>query len=121
MMKLNMPDNEGQKAIVKNGNTLTFILGRENRIFWHQKDANGLETKDLNETSYGKTLRQLIIDKRNSAITKENFTVIIRPSNGSNYKNTVDVLDEMTITKQVRYAIADISAKEAGMCEAKIK
>jgi hypothetical protein len=38
--------------------------------------------------------------------------VIIKPSNESNYKNMVDVLDEMTIANIIRYAIVDISPEE---------
>ncbi len=121
IMKLNMPDNKGPKSDIKNGNTLTLILGKDNRIFWHQKDTKSLNANFLNETSYGKTLRQLIITKRNEAIDKRNFTVIIRPNDDSNYKNTVDVLDEMTITGQIPYAITDISPKEVALYEAKIK
>ncbi len=119
MMKLNMPDDKGPKSIVRNGNTLTLILGKENRIFWHQKDIKALDVQFLNETSYGKTLRQLIVERRDKAIKKDNFTVIIRPTDASSYKNTVDVLDEMVISKQEHFAIVDISPKEVAIYEAK--
>ncbi len=121
MMKLNMPDDKGPKSIIKNGNSLTLILEKENRIFWHQKDTDALNAGFLSETSYGKTLRQLIVDRRKKAIDPENFTVIIRPTDASSYKNTVDVLDEMVISKQEHFAIADVSPKEVALCEAKIK
>lgn len=122
IMKLTMPDKSTEPApFIKYGNTLTLILGKDNRIFWHQKGNADLRSTVLNETSYGTTLSKLIIQKRNSAIEKANFTVIIKPSNESNYKNTVDVLDEMAITNQVRYLIADISIKEKDIYHTKLR
>jgi hypothetical protein len=38
--------------------------------------------------------------------------VIIKPNEKANYKNVVDVLDEMTITDIKRYAMVDISQGE---------
>lgn len=122
MMKLTMPDKSTEPGMpIKYGNTLTLILGKNNRIFWHQKGPKDLNEEVLNETSYGTTLSQLIIQKRNNAIEKENFTVIIKPSDESQYKNTVDVLDEMVITNQGRYVIADASPKEIAIYQSKLK
>ncbi len=122
MMKLTMPDKSTEPApFIKYDNTLTLILGKNNRIFWHQKGPKDLDKEVLNETNYGTTLSQLIIQKRNNAIEKENFTVIIKPSDESKYKNTVDVLDEMAITNQNRYVIADASPKEITIYQSKLK
>ncbi|WP_435353705.1 biopolymer transporter ExbD [Emticicia sp. SJ17W-69] len=122
MMKLMMPDKSDKEVpFIKYRNTLTFILGKDNRIFWHQKGRTDLSSEVLNETSYGTTLSKLIIEKRNSAIEKENFTVIIKPSDESNYRNTVDVLDEMKITNQPIYVLTDISPKEVEVYQNKVK
>lgn len=122
MMPLYVPDkiNEPRPSI-KYQNTLTLILGKDNRIFYHQKGPKDLNTSLLTETSYGSTLSRLIIEKRNSAIEKDNFTVIIRPTDESNYKNTVDVLDEMIITNQPIYVLTDISPKEVEVYQSKVK
>ena len=37
----------------------------------------------------------------------EKFVVVIKPTKESTYKNMVDVLDEMAITKLKRYALVD--------------
>jgi hypothetical protein len=63
----------------------------------------------------------LIIEKRKQAENIKNFTVIIRPTDESNYKNTVDVLDEMKITNQPIYVLTDISPKEVEVCQSKIR
>jgi hypothetical protein len=43
----------------------------------------------------------------------EDFVVVIKPYKESTYKNTVDMLDEMTICDVKRYALVDISDVEA--------
>ncbi len=42
---------------------------------------------------------------------KGNFTTIIHPKDELNYRNAVDVLDEMKITNQPIYVLTDISLK----------
>lgn len=122
MMVLNMPDKTNEPGpIMKYSNTLTLILGKDNRIFWHQKGPKDLNTSILSETSFGTTLRKLIIERRLKAANIKNFTVIIRPTDESNYKNTVDVLDEMKITNQLLYVFTDISPKEAEVYQSKGK
>lgn len=121
IMKLNMPDKNGKPPIMKESNTLTLILGKDDKIFWHQKNADALNISLLSEINYGLELRKLIFQKRKEAKIIENFRVIIKPSNDSNYKNMVDALDEMKITNQDIYMLADITPKEKQVYEAKIK
>jgi biopolymer transport protein ExbD len=122
MMPLYMPDNTDEIGPpVKYKNTLTLILGKDNRIFYHQKNAKDLNESFLTETSYGTTLSRLIIEKRKQAENIKNFTVIIRPTDESVCKNTVDVLDEMKITNQPIYVLTDISSKEVEVCQTKIR
>jgi len=63
----------------------------------------------------------LIIEKRKHAENIKNFAVIIRPTVESNYKNTVDVLDEMKITNQSIYVLTNISSKEVEVYQSKIR
>jgi biopolymer transport protein ExbD len=35
--------------------------------------------------------------------------ILIKPDDKSNYKNMVDILDEMNITNQTKYALVDVS------------
>ncbi|RFS13870.1 biopolymer transporter ExbD [Emticicia sp. C21] len=125
MMKLNMPDIiDRNKTIIPEigeSNSINLILGKDDRIFWHQKNYKDLNTAQLIEVNYGVSLRQIILQKRKLAKKSENFTVIIRATDDSNYKNAVDALDEMAITSQERYVLADITPKEKQVYEAKIK
>jgi biopolymer transport protein ExbD len=125
MMMLNMPDiidkNNTSVPFISEKNSLNLILGKDNRIFWHQKNYNDLSISHLNEINYGKALRELILQKRKIARMPEYFTVIIRATDDANYKNAVDALDEMLITNQQRYVLADITPKEKQVYEAKLK
>lgn len=121
VIKLNMPNTKGKAPIIMESNTLTLILGKDDRVFWHQKDYDKLDINRLNETNYGVTLSKLILQKRKAAKVKENFTVIIKPSDDANYKNVVDALDEMEITNQKIHLMADMVPKEKLVYEARLK
>lgn len=123
VMKLVMPDNNpalDHPDLIQE-NSLTLVLGKDDRLFWHQINFDELNTEHLKEINYGVTLRQLILQKRKLAPKPENFTVIIRATDDANYKNAVDALDEMTISNQERYVLADITPKEKQVYEAKLK
>ncbi len=122
IVKLNMPDKAGKPPKIKVSNSLTLILGKDNKLFWYQHEAKDLNTSNLVGIDYGLELRKLIIQKRNySAIEAEKFVVIIKPTDESVYQNTIDALDEMLITNQERYVLADIAPKEKLVYESKLK
>lgn len=102
----------GTTSDMNEQNTLTLILGKDDKIFWHQKNMKAIQMADFDSVGYGKELRQLVATKRKTALKPEYFTVIIHPTDEANYKNVVDVLDEMTIANQDLYALADIFPKE---------
>jgi hypothetical protein len=43
--------------------------------------------------------------------------VVLKPDNDATYKNTVDILDEMTINDVKRYAMVDISPVEYSLIQ----
>ena len=125
MMKLNMPDkpdpNDPPPPEVKVTNTVTVLMGKDDRIFWYQKPLPELTVADLNETDYSaEGIRKSILVKKANAIDISKFTVIIKPSDEANWKNTVDILDEMAITKSDRYAIVDLAPKEKEVLDQKL-
>ena len=76
---------------------------------------------DINETDYSpEGIRKSVLVKKANALDINKFTVIIKPSDEANWKNTVDILDEMAITKSDRYAIVDLAPKEKELLDQKL-
>lgn len=125
MMKLSMPEKEeknDERPDVKVSNTITIVMGKDDRIFWHQKPVPEVTEADFHETDYSAAgIRAAIISRKKVAPTPENFTIIIKPTDDANFKNTVDILDEMAITDNQIYAIVDLQQPEKDAYAAKIK
>ncbi|SHL53361.1 biopolymer transporter ExbD [Chryseobacterium polytrichastri] len=99
-------------------NQVTFILGKDNRVFYHQQDKQDLNTGNLKETDFsGVKISKIISEAYQNAPVKENFTVIIEPTDKANYKNFVDILDNIAISKKERYGVTDIKPWEKKVYE----
>lgn len=99
--------------VIGTTNQITFILGKDNRIFYHQSDAADLNTGNLKETDFsGIKVSRIIAEAYKNAPKPEKFTVIIKPTDEANYKNFVDMLDNLAIAKKERYGVTDIKPWE---------
>jgi len=117
-MRLYLPKDtekpeEQNKA--KESGALTLILGKNNKIFYYEGilSPDGANFKSTNF----KELRDVVITKKKST-KPEDFVVVIKPGPESKYVNTVDVLDEMTISDIKRYALVDIAESELQLLKA---
>ena len=102
-------------------NSISLIIGKDNRIFYHQLDQAGLNEQTLQETTYDREGITKVIEqaKRNAKdVTK--FTVIIKPTDDAVYKNFVDILDEMAITNSQQYGVTDIKPWEKAIYDKKV-
>jgi len=111
-MRLFLPkdiDKPEEQNKVKASGALTLMLGKNNGIFYYEGELmpDGSNFKSSNF----KDIRQVIIDKKKKT-NPEDFVVVIKPGPEATYKNTVDLLDEMTINDVKRYALVDIFEQE---------
>lgn len=108
--------------------TLTIVLGSGDKLVWYSGRADGPPLDGPAVSTYGKAgIRDLIlskkkgVDDRNKAegadLEKSGITIILKPSEKSNYKNFVDILDEMAITGVKKYATVDITPEDIKMLE----
>ncbi len=97
---------------IKTRNSFTLILGKDDKVYWHQQAAGDLTVSTLHQTNYSKDgIRKEILQAQKEG-DQNLFTVIIKPTDSSNYKNLVDVLDEMEITNTGRYGIQELTSNE---------
>ncbi len=116
-MDLAMPDKEKQdqqELTIADNRTMTILLGAGNRLEWYM----GLVDKPMTPPqvdNYGRNgIRKALIENAKKVIAttgdpSKGLIVLIKPSDQSNYRNFVDILDEMKVSNIERYAIVEIS------------
>ena len=117
-MKLFLPkdtEKPEEQNKVKESGALTLMIGKDNNIFYYEGQL-APDGSNFKSTNF-KEVRSIIINKKRSTDPKD-FVVVIKPSAESTYKNTVDLLDEMTINDVKRYALVDISEPEYTLLKA---
>ena len=107
MPKDTKKDEELNKA--KESGALTIMMGNENHLYYYEgklaPDASNFMSTNFKE------IRDVIIKKKKSTPI-EDLVVVLKPNEEATYKNTVDMLDEMTINEIKRFALVDISPVE---------
>ena len=102
-------------------NSISLIIGKDNRIFYHQLDQAGLNEQTLQETSFDREgITKVIEQAKARAKDQSKFTVIIKPTDDAVYKNFVDILDEMAINKNEIYGITDVKSWEQAIYDKKV-
>lgn len=109
-------DEELNKA--KESGALTVMLGKENNVFYYEgqlaPDGSNFMTSSFDPE---KGIRSVILNKKKTT-NEEDMVVVIKPTPEATYKNTVDILDEMTINEVKRFALVDISEGEMALVKA---
>lgn len=140
-MKLYVPkddEKEEDKTEVKESGALTIMLGAKNGIYYYEGQLKEDGSNFLG--SNYKDIRKVITDKKKQVIDAhyhstacepirkdaqekgnkdwenackdKDFVVVIKPNTEATYKNSVDILDEMTINGVKRFALVDITPDE---------
>jgi biopolymer transport protein ExbD len=114
-MDLAMPKKDKEnKQDVKESKVLNIICDKDDVIWYYE----GLKVAGLKKTDYSSGGLRKIILKKHQKVTsihgkdKEGDVqtiVLVKLTDEANYKNMVDVLDEIDITETKIYAIQDIS------------
>jgi len=127
VMELGMPDKTKvtpeEQTKVKASQAITLILGSDNRVFYYtglgEDPANTkIEVGYFNDGE--KSIRKALLRRKDEVAVspsltpeqRKNMVVLIKPDIKSNYKNVVDILDEMKICDIHVYAIVDLSKPE---------
>jgi biopolymer transport protein ExbD len=131
VMQLTMPvkkDDNTEDTKIKASQAMTIILGKDNKAYYYfglntpnDKTVQKPEMKVTNYAANG--IRQVILDRQRQAGGAEARLpiVLIKPTTDAKYRNMVDILDEMNITNQKKYALVKITKddedliKESGL------
>ena len=128
---------------------MTILLGKENKLYYFfGTQENGIDPAVI-ETDYSSTgvrtvlmtknydvmkqVEQLKKDRADKKVSEVDYkkrlsdyrsskdapVVMIKATDDSNYKNLVDILDEMQICNIGRYAIVDITPEDLAMIDKK--
>ena len=134
---------------VKASQAITVLLGKEDQLYYFfGTEENGV-IPELIKTDYSsdgirkmlvqknfdvmKQVQDLKNDKANKKVSEAEYTrrlseyrsskaapiIMIKATDESNYKNLVDILDEMQICNIARYAIVDITPEDLAMIDQK--
>ena len=125
VMQLTMPvkkTDDVEDTKIKASQAMTIILGKDNKAYYYfglntpnDKSVAKPEMKVTNFAANG--IRQVILDRqRQAAGSEERLPIIlIKPNEDSKYRNMVDILDEMNITSQKKYALVKMTKDDADL------
>jgi len=99
-----VPDKEREKIPVSGA--LTLLPNENNRVYYYEKD----NYQAMQLTDYS-GVRSVIMAKKTSTKPGD-FMVIIKPGPDATYKNTIQLLDEITINEVKRYVLVDIDVNK---------
>jgi biopolymer transport protein ExbD len=127
VMEIFMPHKGDDKMPIKASNTVTLLLGKNNKIHLYRGTLAENPAKEI--LSYdSKGLRKRLLElKRTIGTTfntrtnrhEEAMVVVIKAEDKATYKNVIDVLDEINICDINKYALTDISPADLAYMDKK--
>jgi biopolymer transport protein ExbD len=114
-MSLFMPkdtDKPDEQNKAKESGALTIMMSKDNHVYYYEGQLLP-DGSNFKSASYDPQngIRKVIMQKKQST-PAEDLVIVLKPNNEASYKNTVDMLDEMTIAEVKRFALIDITPQE---------
>ena len=117
VMQLTMPvkkTDDVEDTKIKASQAMTIVLGKDNNAYYYfglntplDKTVPKPEVKVTNFSASG--IRQVLLDRQRQ---KPEPIILIKASEDAKYKNMVDILDEMNITNQKKYALVKVPKED---------
>jgi len=129
-----------EESKIKQSGALTILLGKGDQVYYYEGELTEENASSIFKQTTFKGIRDVIIKKKQQVIRDykpeakdedikqkakargdkdwekaaldRDFFVVIKPNAEATYKNTVDILDEMTINNVKRFAMVKISETE---------
>lgn len=135
-----------EQTEAKESGVLTIMLGKGDQVYYYTGKLEVTEGKNNFQSTTFKGIRKIILDKKKEVMSRHvhddtcpkvqerakakgdpdwqdackdrDFIVIIKPDEDATYRNTVDILDEMTINQVRTYAMVKILPEEVALIKA---
>jgi len=113
-MKLILPKDVDpiDQMPVKRSAVITIMMGNKDQLYYYEGD----DPTKFQVTNF-RGIRSILLDKKRRTDPKW-FEVVLKPSPDATYRNTVNILDEMTIDDIKHYALVDITPDEYKIIQA---
>ncbi len=86
-----------ERLELRESQTMTILLGKNDKIAWYMGEA-GKSAPTIE--GFGDIRSSLLKNKKQvKDASGRDIVIIVKPTDGSNYKNFVDIMDEINITK----------------------
>lgn len=105
-MKLVMPKDTSENNKISKNAITALLISSENIYCYDSSMERGKHYSLKGDNSF----RNFIIDKKKEKLN--NLEIIIKPMASSNYKATVEILDEMKVNDIKKFALMDPTKKE---------
>lgn len=97
-MNMNEPkDDPNQQMKVKNSGAMTILLGKADQVYYYYGELHADKISEEFKSTNFKEIRKLIVDKK-KATPINDLMYIIKADSASTFKNSIDILDEMSIS-----------------------
>ncbi|WP_310391511.1 biopolymer transporter ExbD [Hymenobacter sp.] len=120
VMQLTMPvkkTDDVEDTKIKASQAMTIILGKDNKAYYYfglntpnDKTVPKPELKVTNFSANG--IRQVLLTRQRQ---KPEPIILIKPTEDGKYRNMVDILDEMNITNQKKYALVKVPKEDLAL------
>ena len=107
-MQLNMPDDVKDHSILRCSESLNVVLDDDNKIRYYQGTECNPKIQTTDFSANG--IRSVLFDYKSRI--GDVFTVVIKSTDKAKYRNMIDLLDEMVITNNKRYAIMSMTKED---------
>jgi len=118
VLQLTMPVKEKDVTIppiqIKSSEAMSIILGKDNKAYYYmglnKPTDKSVPVPEIKVTNYGPDgIRKVILERQRQAPAP---IILLKPNDDSKYKNMVDILDEMNITNQKKYALVKVPKED---------
>ena len=123
VMNLVMPyDKDSTHDPICESCVLTVLLDKDNRIKYYEGAAEN--NPPVKETGFGSDEIRTVLMQKKAAVKsvrgkEDQFILIIKPSAVSNFKNFVDITDEVSICAIKKYYIGELDEADKRMLQKK--